>query len=47
MVLVMVLEGMTDVNLVICNLIARMLAGVLNYVVTDRLIFRNKRHHID
>ena len=46
MVLVMVLEGMTDVNLVICNLIARMLAGVLNYVITDRLIFRNKRHHI-
>lgn len=46
MVLVMLLERVIADNLLICNLIARMLAGLLNFIISDRLIFKIKRNTI-
>ena len=42
MLLVMILERMFAGNLLICNLIARMLAGLLNFFISDKLIFKIK-----
>lgn len=39
-VLVMLLERVIADNLLICNLIARMFAGLLNFIISDRLIFK-------
>lgn len=42
MVLVMLLERVIADNLLICNLLARIIAGLLNFIISDRLIFKIK-----
>lgn len=43
LLLVVVIQRIIPHHLVLCNLIARMLAGLVNFVIIDRLIFRKVR----
>lgn len=43
LLLVIVIQRIIPHHLVLCNLIARMLAGLVNFVIIDRLIFRKVR----
>ena len=42
MLLVVLIEKTIGGNLVIINFASRMLAGLLNFIISDKLIFRNK-----
>lgn len=43
LLLVLVFQRFMPHHLVLCNLFARMLAGIVNFVVIDKLIFRKTR----
>ena len=43
MLLVVLIERVLGGNLVMINLISRMLAGLLNFIISDKLIFKNKK----
>ena len=40
LLLVILLQHLLPQHLVLCNLIARMLAGVVNFIIIDKVIFR-------
>ena len=40
LLLVILLQRLLPQHLVLCNLIARMLAGVVNFIIIDKVIFR-------
>lgn len=40
LLLVVLLQRLLPQHLVLCNLIARMLAGVVNFIIIDKVIFR-------
>ncbi len=42
MLLVVLIEKLSGGNLVVINLISRMLAGLLNFLISDKLIFKSK-----
>lgn len=41
--LIIIIERLTHLNVVYCNLIALMFTGIINYVVQDKLIFRRAK----
>lgn len=43
MLLVVVMEKIVGGNLVVINLFGRILSGLLNFIICDKLIFRNKQ----
>lgn len=43
LLLVILLQCLIPQHLVLCNLIARMLAGVVNFIIIDKVIFRKSR----
>ena len=43
MLLVVLIEQTQGGNLVIINLVSRMLSGLLNFIISDKLIFKNKK----
>ena len=42
MLLVLVIDRIFSCNLVVTNLIGRLLAGLLNYVISDKVIFKKE-----
>ena len=42
MALVVLIEGLIGGNLVLINLVSRMLAGLLNFIISDKLIFKQR-----